>query len=466
MSSEINKHYVLSGGPKGVPLLGALLMANRDPLGFLSDNGRLYGDVVPFTVLGRTVVQVNHPDLIRHVLMDNHKNYYKSPAYIRFESAIGKGLLTSNGEKWRRDRQTIQPMFRRELVEGFYFSVINEVGEKYKQRWLALTEKGDAEVDITHEMAAITLEVISRIIFGKDTLDERATAELHHSYDVLMDYLAKNRLHPKVDMGKVLHTPRYRNFRREVDKVYALLGRLIEQYRKEPRTEAKYNMLALLIEAQKNDPEHFSEHDVLEHAATMIFAGFETTSILMQWMWYALSEQPAVEQKLREEIVRHLPSTQTGDSSGVTFDALMGIDYLTMVFKETMRLYPPLWMTGRLPVAEDSIGGYKVTPQHMILLPQIVMHRHPRWWHKPDAFIPERFTPGAEENTDEGLYFPFSQGARKCSGYRLAEMEAKLIFAKLLPLFSVTMLTSLGNGFNPTISLKSQRPLRARIQRV
>ena len=448
------KEYNLMGGPKGAPFFGSLFDANRDPLAFLANNALIYGDIVDFKVLGRTVVQINHPDLIRHVLMENHKNYHKSPSYIRFESAIGKGLLTSGGDKWRKDRQTMQPMFRRELVEGFYFSVINDVGEKYKRKWLELTENGAAVVDITSEMAAITLEVISRIIFGKDTLSEEQTNALHHSYDVLMAYLAKNRLLPKVDMGKVFRTERYRVFKKEVDKVYALLGRLIEQYRREPRTEEKYNMLALLIEAQKAAPEHFSESDIREHAATMIFAGFETTSILMQWMWYALNAHPGVEQKLRAAI-------PTGD---ISCDALMGIEYLDMVFKETMRLYPPLWMTGRKPVAEDSIGGYKVTPEHMILLPQIVMHRHPYWWYKPDAFLPERFANGFEP--DEGLYFPFSQGARKCSGYKLAEMEAKVIFSKLLPHFSVTMLTALGNGFNPTISLKAQRPLFARISRV
>ena len=450
-------------GPRGAPFFGSLFDANRDPLAFLMNNALLYGDVVPFKVLGREVLQINHPDLIRYVLMENHKNYHKSPSYIRFESAIGKGLLTSNGEKWRRDRQTIQPMFKRELVEGFYYEVISGIGEKYRQRWLKLTHNGPAVIDITQEMASITLEIIATVIFGKDTLDEKAMRELHYSYDVLMDYLAKNRLLPKTDMGKLFGTSRYKRFRREVDKVYALLGKLIEQYRGEARTEEKYNMLALLIEAQKRDPENFSEEDIREHAATMIFAGFETTSILMQWMWYALSERPDIEQRLRAEIGHSLPD---GQEAPMPYDALMNIEYLSWVFKETMRLYPPLWMTGRQAVAEDSIGGYPVKPGHMILLPQIVMHRHPNFWDKPDAFVPERFAGVHGENLHDGLYFPFSQGARKCSGFRLAEMEAKVIFAKLLPQFSVTMLTGLGNNLNPTISLKSQRPLYARVTRV
>jgi cytochrome P450 len=204
MPDSSENTYVIKGGPKEYPVLGAFLTARRNPLGFLTDNGRLYGDVIPFKVLGRSVVQVNHPDLVRYVLMENNKNYRKSRPYIRFESAIGQGLLTSNGEKWRRDRQKIQPMFKREQMEGFYFSVINEVSEKYKKRWLDLTQNGPVDIDITHEMACITLDIIATIVFGRDMLDNATMDRLHASYRMFMDYLAKNRIFPRVDIEKIL----------------------------------------------------------------------------------------------------------------------------------------------------------------------------------------------------------------------------------------------------------------------
>jgi cytochrome P450 len=464
MTGTERKHYTVSG-PRGLPGLGVAFGAYNNPLQLLNDNAINYGDIVPFHVLGQKVIQINHPDLVRYVLMENHKNYQKNRGYIRFESVLGKGLLTSNGEKWRRDRQRIQPMFKRELIETYYFNVVNEVSEKYKQRWLKLTEHGKAEINITWEMAAITLEIIVRLIFGKDNLSEEQVNSLHHSYEIFLRYLAKNRFIPEIDLRKVFLTPQYIEFNREVKKVYALVSSLIEKNRANLLSD-KYNMLALLVEAQKQDPENFSDQDIREHTVSMVFAGFETTSILMQWIWYALDQRPDIANKLRTEITTKAPCTATADSSSLTYEAVGHMDYLTMVFKESMRLYPPLWAVGRAPVNDDWLGDFKIKRGVMVLIPLLIMHRHPNYWDEPNAFIPERFLPENEAKIDEGLYFPFSQGARKCSGYRLAEMEAKVIFTKLLPLFKVKAVNILGNDFDPSISLKIKQPLKVQISRI
>jgi len=455
----------MTGGPKGPPILGIMAEAKRDPLDFFLQNSLRYGEIIPFKAIGRELIQVNHPDLVKYVLMENHKNYHKAKSYLRFESAIGKGLLTSNGEKWRQDRQKIQPMFKREQVEGYYFQIISEVSEKFKHRWLKLTEKGKARLDITHEMSAITTEIILKLIFGKDNLNEETIAALHRSYSIFVEYLKPTRLLPKVDLEKIFCTPSYFRFKKEIEKVDAIIKALLIQYKKGGATD-KYNMLALLSEAQKEDPEHFSERDVRDHSVSMVFAGFETTSILMQWMWYALDARPDIERKMRDEIVGIAPCTTEHDGSDLTYDAISKTDYFSAVIKETMRLYPPFWMTSRQPVEDDYFGNFKVPRGTIVLLPQIIMHRHPRWWDEPNAFIPERFLPENEAKIDDGLYFPFSHGPRKCSGYKLAEVEAKIIFAKLLPFFKVRIINSAGNGPDPGITLKSKTPLLAEIIRV
>jgi cytochrome P450 len=465
MQTPAKKSYTVTGGPKGPPILGTIGAVIRDPLSFFVENSLRYGDIIPFNDLGKRIIQVNHPELVKYVLIENYKNYHKSESYIRFESAIGRGLLTSNGAKWKQDRQKIQPMFRREQIEGYYFDVISEVSEKYKQRWFALTEKGKAEIDLTREMTVITTEIILKLIFGRDNLDEDAITTLHHSYSVFMEYLKVPRLLSRVDLSKLFHTPGYLKFKKALARVDAIIARLLAEHRKGQRPD-KYNMLVLLSEAQKQDPDHFSELDIMEHSRTMVFAGFETTSILMQWMWYALDGRPDVENKLRGEITEQAPCTAARDSSGLTHEAINKMDYLSATFKETMRLYPPIWITSREPVEKDSLGDFEVEPGNIILLPQIIMQRHPRWWNEPNAFIPERFSPENEAGIDAGLYFPFSHGARKCSGYKLAEMEAKIIFSKLLPLFRVKALNSLGNNFDPGITLKFKRPLLAEITRV
>lgn len=452
--------YEVRGGPKGLPFIGLLRAANRDPLWLLADNGLRYGDIIPFTIMGRNIVQVNHPDLVRQVLMENHKNYKKSKAYIRFESVLGQGLLTSNGEKWKRDRQKIQPMFRREQIEGYYFGVVSDVADKYKRRWFALTEQGEAEIDVTQEMAAITLEVIVKLIFGKDNLDEATIHALHRASDVFLAYLKKIRTLPKVDFDKVFHTPRYRRFKREIVFLDGIITHLLDQY-KAGVMEDKLNMLALLFDAQQKDPANFTEQDVRDQCKTMIFAGFETTSIIMQWMWFALDERPDIERKLRESIIAATPA-----DGPLTFAQVDGMDYLAAVFKETMRLYPSFWVTSREPIEDDYFGDFLVRKGSNVVIPQIVMHRHPRFWEKPNEFLPERFLNGNDAAIDDGLYFPFSAGARKCSGYRLAEMEAMTVFAKLLPHFTLTVQNKLGNGFDPSLSIKPKHSLKVRIRRL
>lgn len=457
-------HYEVNSGPKGLPVLGMIKEAMQDPLSFLMQNAQTYGDIVPFHIMGMKMLQLNHPELIRYVLMENHKNYYKSDVYIRFESVLGKGLLTSNGDKWRRDRQKIQPMFKREEVEGYYYAIVNEVSEKYKQRWLKLTESGAAEINITSEMAAITIEVILKSIFGKDNLDESAIRSLHHSYGVFIEYLKDLRLLPRVDMRRLFQTPAYHRFYKELVNVESILKGLKEKYRREAFPD-KNNMLALLIEAQKEDPQNFSERDIRDHSVSMVFAGYETTSILMQWMWYVLDSRSDVVEALRTDLRKCASCVFTEDSSSLSYEQVEKSQYLTAFFKETMRLYPPFWGTSRQNLKEDWYGDYRVPAGTVVILPQIVMHRSPRLWDNPNAFVPERFSPENEAKIHPGAYFPFSLGPRKCSGFKMVEMEAKTIFAKLLPMFTVTALNTINNGLEGSISLKLDKSLIASLKR-
>lgn len=461
--SSSSKSYSVSK-LKGPPFIGLLLPLLKDTLGFTMDISQRYGDIISFKCMGQNVVQINHPDLIHHVLVENHKNYQKSKPYIRFESAIGLGLLTSNGEKWKRDRQKIQPMFNRERIAGYYYEVVNEISEKYKRKWLASSESGAFELNINEEMARITTEVILKSIFGKDINDE-AIVSLHHSYSVLIDYLKNIRIFPNVDLRKSFCIPAYFRFKRELANIDNRISVLSEKYRNTGLSD-RHNMLALLVEAQKINPDHFSDKDIRDHCVSMVFAGFESTSILMQWFWYMLDDRADIKQKLRADIIHHAPCTATDDSLALSFDAVQKMDYLSMVFKETMRLYPPFWLTGREPIEDDYIGEFKIAKGTAVALPQIAIHRHPKWWKDPNSFIPERFSLENEQKIAEGLYFPFSSGPRKCSGHSFVDMEAKTIIAKLLPLFDVIALNKATNTMHPGISLKLKNPLRVRISRV
>ncbi|MEZ5690216.1 MAG: cytochrome P450 [Rickettsiales bacterium] len=457
------KNYSLSK-VKSLPFLGLLIPAIKDPSGMAIDLSQNNGDIILFNVMGHKVMQVNHPDLVKRIFIENQKNYKKNKAYIRFEPAIGLGLLTSNGDKWKRDRQKIQPMFNRERISGYYFDIVNMVSEKYKKRWFKLTEGGKVRINITEEMAKITTEVILRAIFGKNITDETVIS-LHNSYSVLIEYVKNIRILHSVDLRKLFYMPAYFRFRRELKNIDDRLSSLIEEHRLNKSQDNK-NLLNLLLEAQKQDPENFTDKDIRDHAVSMVFAGFESTSILMQWIWYVLDDYAQVKDKLRDDIVRHAPCTKTEDSGELTFAEIQNMEYMPLVLKETMRLYPPFWMTGREAIEDDYFGDFKVEKGTNIVISQLAMHRHHKFWNDPNSFIPERFLPENESKIDDGIYFPFLHGGRKCSGYMFVDMEAKTIIAKLLPLFNVTALNKMNNRLNPGISLKLKKPLMVEIERL
>jgi cytochrome P450 len=313
-------------------------------------------------------------------------------------------------------------------------------------------------------MAKITTEVILRSIFGHN-ISDATVASLHNSYDVLIKYLQSIRVIYNVDLRKMLRHPAYFSFKKELDNIDAQIKCLCDQYRSSGQSD-KYNMLSLLIEAQKADPENFSERDIRDHAVSMVFAGFESTSILMQWLWYVLDDRADIANKLRYDIIKNAPSTSSYDSSELSFDEIRKMEYMPLVIKETMRLYPPFWMIGREAINEDNFGDFKVKKGATIVISQLGMHRHPKYWNNPNSFIPERFLPENEKKIDDGIYFPFLHGGRKCSGYMFVDMEAKTIIAKLLPLFTVTALNKLDNSLKPGISLKLKKPLMVEIDRV
>ncbi len=435
----------------GSPIVGFLSDALKRPLSMAMNLSQHYGDIIIVPILGQKIIQINHPEIVRRVLVDNQKNYKKGKPYIRFKAAIGEGLLTSNGEKWKRDRQKIQPMFNREQIAGYYFDITNFVSEKYKKRWLLLTEHGKTEINITEEMAKITTEVILRSIFGNNISDATIDS-LNYSYNILIEYLKNMRVFYNIDSRKLFCHPAYFRFKKELENVEKQIKILSEKYRDSGNSD-KYNMLSLLIAAQKTDPSNFNEKDIRDHAVSMVFAGFETTAVLMQWVWYALDDRSDITEKLRADIAKHIPCASDLDSSKLSFNEIKNLEYMPLVLKETMRLYPPFWMTGREAVEDDYWGNFKVRKGTTITIPQIAMHRHPRFWNNPNSFIPERFLPENEKKIDDGIYFPFLHGGRKCSGYQFVDMEMKTVISKLLPFFSVKILNKMDNCLKTAIAV-------------
>ncbi len=448
--------FTYSGGPKGHALLGSLPQIKKSgPIEFFFSNALNYGDLIDFNVGKGFNVQLNHPELIEYVLVKNHKNYRKGDNYIRFSDYLGLGLLTSNGEKWKKDRQMMQPMFNRGFIEGLYSSTTSDVVKDIKKKWSVDAADGLKPVNVTKDMAYVTINVALKTLFGNDiTVDE--VEMIDWSMNAVMDYVGLPRIFAKHDTNRFTKRALYKKAQ-EGHKYMADFTRR----KMRAGSNGRDNILSILQEMKYEDGSAPEEQVIIDHAITMIFAGYETTATLLQWTWYVLSKHPDAENKLREEITSNVK-----DIDNASYDELLKLPYLDMVFKEAARLYPSFWGSARAPIEDDVIGGFEIKAGTTLAVPIYVMQRHPKWWQNPEAFIPERFSPENEKNIVSGSYIPFSLGPRKCIGYRFAEMELKMVIAKLLPYFTTETVPGQPQKLRPIISLKKEGDLLMYIKTV
>jgi len=449
-------NFTYSGGPKPHFLLGSIPEIKKGPIEFLSNNAHVYGDLVDFRVGRKWNVQLNHPELIEYVLVKNHKNYRKSDMAIRFSQFLGQALLVSYGEKWKKDRQMLQPLFNKESVEGIYSKVTAEVINDIKNKW-GEDSKSRKPVNISKDMSYITMNVSLRTLFGNNITKQQAEM-LDANINILMEYVGLPRIFPKRDTNRYLKPELYARAQKAYKAVVEFINGNLELNLKENRSNT---ILAIMQRATYEDGSRFTYQDLIDQAVNMIFAAYETTSTALQWFWYSLAENPDVEHKLRAELI-----TNIADIDNATYHDISSIEYLDMVSKEAARIYPSFWAIARAPLDDDIIGGYQVKAGTTVTIPIICIHRSSKWWKEPEKFIPERFSKDNEKNIIPASYIPFAIGPRKCIGAKFAEMEIKMVLSKLLPYFSLEIVPGQSKKLKPVISLKKEGDMQMYIRKV
>jgi cytochrome P450 len=387
-------------------------------------------------------VFVSDPDGVRHVLLDNVANYPKTDMEKRFFSAMfGEGLLSSDGEKWRTHRKVMAPAFDPRSVQS-YAPPMAETSETFRKHWEQLGE--GAEVDISEEMTALTLQIICKTMFSSDAdeLIDVTGSALHRTQRALNFSI--------LDVLPVIGPMR---MKRKEDQIHAdfssmdsAIYRLIAAREKTLDTAPK-DLLTRLIAAK--DPDNgagMNATEVRDEVLTIFMAGHETTAVTMTWVWYLLSQHPAVADKLHAEFDAVL------DGRAPTADDLPKLVYARMVIDEAMRLYPPApGISTRVALKDDEVCGVKVRAGTQVGVAPWVMHRHKKLWDHPERFDPERFAPEKAVSRPRFAYMPFGGGPRICIGAALATTEATLI------------LGTLGQRFNPKLAPGQDIRLQARI---
>ncbi len=390
-------------GPRGLPLVGVFLRARQDPLRFLMDCARRYGDVASMRLGAHRAYLLSHPDHVKHVLQAPAGAYAKGTVASRVGSLFGGTLTAVDGERWRHRRQQVSHAFH-PGQHAFLVTVATDACNAMLERWRPLSDRGEP-VDVTGEMRRLTQTIMIRAVFGE--VPEPEIGAMREALDIVVAHVDRRlwELFGWMDVP----TPAGARYRRALGVIDAFIARRVSAAgRGGPSPDT---VLAALLR-------RIDDGDLRDELKAILVAGHTTTTAALTWTWLALSKNPEVRWRLEREV----EATLDGRVPGV--GDLPRLGYARQVVQEVLRLYPPTWLTARTPVEDDDVGGYRLPAGSLILLSSYVTHRHPAVWSAPERFDPDRFQPGPSAARPAFAYFPFGGGSRHCigSGSAIAEI--------------------------------------------
>jgi cytochrome P450 len=411
------------------PAEGFDLGGNDESLARLRRYFAEFGDIYRIFAPGRGVYNyvINHPDHIKRVLLSNHRNYTKGEGMDRVKILLGNGIMTSEGDFWRRQRRMMQPSFHRRVIDQFSV-LIGEVNDKFAARWADKAARAEP-VNLTDDTSELTLEIVLRSIFGTD-LDRLEQQFGANPFEVVA----------KEQNRDLKFAFRFRSLSK-------LVAELIDRRRRTP--EEHFDFLSMLMASRDRDTdESMSDKELIDEVLTLIVAGHETTAAALTWTWYLISQHPAAQEQLQAEADR------TGGDRTLGLEAAESLAFTHQVLQEALRLYPPGWLITRRTLEADELGGYAIAPRTDVFISPYMLHRHPAFWSEPEDFRPERFAGIDAEERHRFSYIPFAVGPRHCIGENIA------MFEMLAHVHTMSRRFRLTRAGNEPIELEAQINLR------
>jgi len=390
-----------------------------------------YGDLYRVFAPARGVYNyvINHPDDIKRVLLSNHRNYTKGEGMDRVKILLGNGIMTSEGDFWRRQRRMMQPSFHRRVIDQFA-ALIHNVNDKFAARWAAKAAHGEA-LNLSDDASELTLEIVLGSIFGSD-LARLETQFGANPFEVVA----------KEQNRDLKFAFRFRSLTK-------LVQELINRRRREPGEH--FDFLSMLMATRDRETDAaMSDKELIDEVLTLIVAGHETTAAALTWTWYLISQHPAAQAQLQDEADR------LGSDQPLNLGAAESLTFTHQVLQEALRLYPPGWLITRRTLEADELGGYAIAPRTDVFISPYMLHRHPAFWSEPEEFRPERFAGDDAAERHKFSYIPFAVGPRHCIGENIAMFEMLVHVQAMSRRFRLTRA-----GSEP-IELEAQINLRPR----
>jgi cytochrome P450 len=415
------------------PAEGFDLGGSEETLARMRDYFSRFGNVYRVFAPGRGVYNyvINHPSDVKRVLLTNHRNYTKGEGMDRVKILLGTGIMTSEGDFWRRQRRMMQPGFHRRVLDQFK-QLIHDVNGAYAERWAANAAAG-TPINLTDDVSELILEIVLKSIIGTDL--ERLERQVGgNPFEVVA----------KEQNRDLKFAFRFRSLSK-------LVNELIEQRRREPAE--RFDFLAMLMEARDRDSgAPMSNREMIDEVMTLIVAGHETTAAGLTWAWYLIGQHPETAEQLAAEADR------VGDAT-LGLDAAESLALTHQVLQEALRLYPPGWLFTRRTIEADELGGFAVGPRTDVFISPYLLHRHPEFWSEPEAFKPERFAGPDAEERHQFAYIPFSVGPRHCIGENLAMFEMLVHVQTMARRFRLTRAGNEAIEIEAQINLRPRTPL-------
>ena len=407
-----------------------------DPLTYLESTWSEFGDVIQFPIPKPATYLVSSPEGAREVLVNQHNETSKRTLqYDNLSLVTGEGLLTADTQAWRPRRRMLQPAFHKEMIALSSRNI--EAGlAKLDSQWQQLTSEGSAIVDMDHAMMSLALEITCGALFGvnvDDDVDEITAATLTALHGVV------SRARNPISMPLAIPTPANLRMKRAIKRLDKAVDAILisREANKLPDQAPIRDMLDVLLDPDLEIP--LTKQQIRDEIATFIVAGHETVASALTWAWHLLVTNPNELKKLKADPER-----------------------ANLVFDESLRLYPPAWIITRRTLSDLTVDDVLIPKNSLVIVSPWLVHRNPKAWENPNAFIPDRFISG----TPQLGYIPFGAGARLCIGKEMARLEGSQILAHIATTWDIQAVHNSPIPIDASVTLRPESGMPVRISRL
>ncbi len=381
---------------------------------------------------------VAHPEGVEYVLRSNYRNFIKDKGTRKLLGAVlGEGLVTSEGELWRRQRRLAQPAFQLDQIQKYSTVMVD-----HADRMLATWAPGQHR-NLHADMMRLTLVIVAQTLFSASVEDK--AADVGRALDALMKFWAG----PGgfIPWWRHLPTPGAARYRQAVRQLDLIIRETVQ--RRKAGGPGPEDLFSRFLNARDEDGGRMSDKQLRDEMVTLLLAGHETTAVGLSFCFYLLARHPDVDARLAAELESVLGGALP------TVERLPQLRYAERVVQEAMRLYPPVPNVGREALEVCEIGGYRIPKGAQIAPVQWITHRDPRWFgDDAEEFRPERWENDLAKRLPRCAYFPFADGPRVCIGNHFAMMEAVLILATVAQRFRLELEPGYRLKILPSVTLR------------